>query len=230
MSELLVKEKEIAVPGEILAKGMDYLPAGSAFREGEDIISCQLGLINITNRLVKVIPLTGKYVPKAGDTVIGKVVDMTFSNWFVEIGCSNEAVLSLKDTSEFIERGADLTQYYNYDDVIVAKVTKVTRSKAIDLTMKGPGLRKIKGGKIIDVTPSKVPRIIGKQGSMISMIKEITGCNVVVGQNGKVWIYGENTDNETLATQAIIMIEQGSHIEGLTDKVKAFLESKGVKK
>lgn len=230
MSELLIKDKEIAVPGEILAKGMDYLPAGSAFREGENIVSAQLGLINITNRLVKVIPLTGKYVPKAGDTVIGKVVDMTFSNWFVEIGCSNEAVLSLKDTSEFIERGADLTQYYNYDDIIIAKVTKVTRSKAIDLSIKGPGLRKIKDGKIIDVTPSKVPRIIGKQGSMISMIKEITGCNVVVGQNGKVWIHGENTNNETLATQAIIMIEQGSHIEGLTDKVKAFLESKGGKK
>jgi exosome complex component RRP4 len=229
MSELLVKEKEIAVPGEVLATGMDYLPTGSAFREGENIVACQLGLISINNHLVKVIPLTGKYVPKAGDTVIGKVVDMTFSNWFIEIGCANEAVLSLKDTSEFIERGADLTQYYDYDDVVIAKVVKVTRAKSIDLTMKGPGLRKIKGGKILEVTPSKVPRVIGKQGSMISMIKEITGCNVVVGQNGKVWIQGEDLDKETLATQAIIMIEQGSHLEGLTDKVKSFLESKGTK-
>jgi len=85
----------------------------------------------------------------------------------------------------------------------------------------------VKGGKIIDVTPSKVPRIIGKQGSMIKMIKEGTGCNIVVGQNGKVWIKGERIEDEVKATEVILKIEQESHTQGLTDTIKSILEGKG---
>ena len=93
----------------------------------------------------------------------------------------------------------------------------------IDLTMKGPGLMKLKGGMMIDVTPSKVPRVIGKQGSMISLLKERTGCKIIVGQNGKVWIKGENFENEKKAVDAIKMIEEFAHTAGLTDRISGFL-------
>ena len=92
--------------------------------------------------------------------------------------------------------------------------------------MKGPGLKKLKGGRLIDVTSSKVPRIIGREGSMITMIKDSTKCRITVGQNGKVWISGNNVQDETKAVEAIMMVENESHSEGLTDKVKAFLEGK----
>lgn len=222
MGELIVKDKDIVVPGEILAVGMDFLPAGGAFREGENVIASQLGLVNISNRLIKLIPLTGKYLPKKGDTVIGKVVTMTFSNWFIDIGCQNEGVMSLRDTSEFIDKGADLSQFYNFGDVVVAKIAKVTRG-AIDLTMREPGLRKLTPGKLVKVTPSKVPRIIGKEGSMITMIKDKTGCKIIVGQNGVVWIQG-TPEAEMLAYQAINLIQEKAHMEGLTDEVSKFLE------
>ena len=222
MSELIVKDKDIVVPGEILAVGMDFLPAGGAYREGEQIVASQLGLVNISNRLIKLIPLTGKYLPKKGDTVIGKVVTMTFSNWFIDIGCQNEGVMSLRDTSEFIDKGADLSQFYNFGDVVVAQVSKVTRG-AIDLTMRGPGLRKLTPGKLVKVTPSKVPRIIGKEGSMITIIKDKTGCKIIVGQNGVIWISG-TPEAEMLAYQAINLIQEKAHMEGLTDEVSKFLE------
>ena len=96
--------------------------------------------------------------------------------------------------------------------------------------MKGPGLRNLRGGRLIKVTPTKVPRIIGKQGSMVSMIKEKTNCRIIVGQNGIVWIEGTDSDNENLATEAILKIEKDAHTEGLTDKIKNFLESKVNKK
>ena len=222
MGDLIVKDKDIVVPGEVLAVGMDFLPAGGAFREGEKIVSSQLGLVNISNRLIKLIPLTGKYLPKKGDTVIGKVVTMTFSNWFIDIGCQNEGVMSLRDTSEFIDKGADLSQYYNFGDVVIAQVAKVTRG-AIDLTMRGPGLRKLAPGKLVKVTPSKVPRIIGKEGSMITLIKDKTECKIIVGQNGVVWIQG-TPEAEMLAYQAIKLIQEKAHMEGLTDEISKFLE------
>lgn len=62
---------------------------------------------------------------------------------------------------------------------------------------------------------------------MISMIKESTGCRVIIGQNGRVWISGNKPEEELKATRAIMIIEQESHTEGLTDKIKNFLE-KGV--
>lgn len=230
MGELKAKDRDVAVPGEVLAVGMDFLPTTGTFREGDKIIASQLGLVNINGRLIKLVPLTGKYIPKRGDTIIGKIVDMGFSGWYVDIGCAYEASLSIRDIPEFVERGADLTQYYNFGDIIAARVTNVTRSKAIDLSMKGPGLRKLRGGKLIEVTPTKVPRIIGKEGSMVSMIKESTNCRIIVGQNGIVWIEGTDPENETIATEAILKVEREAHTEGLTEKIKGFLDSRVIKK
>jgi len=230
MSELLVKEKDIVVPGEVLANGMDYLPAGGAIREGENIIACRLGLINIDNRLVKVIPLTGRYIPKRGDMVIGEITEIGFNGWRVNFGWAFDANISLKDGSgDYIERGADLTRYYDFGDMIICKIVKVAGSKITDVTMKGPGLKKLGKGRIININPQKVPRIIGKQGSMISMIKEYTNCDILVGQNGKVWISGKDPVKEALAIRAINMIEEQAHISGLTDIVKGFLEKEAKK-
>jgi len=229
MGELKVKNKDIVVPGQELAIGMGFLPAGAAFRDNEGVIASQVGLVNINGNVVKIIPLTGRYVPKVGDLVVGKIVDMSFNNWFVDIGYAYDAVLSLRDVPEYVERNADLTRYYNFDDMIVASISKVTRAMNIDLTMKGPGLIKIINGRFINISPSKVPRVIGKQGSMIEMIKRATNCKIIVGQNGRVWIKGEDMKNENLAALAILKIEKESHMDGLTDKINKFLEENKTK-
>ncbi len=225
MSELKVKDKEIVVPGEVLAEGMDYLPSYGVFREQDKIIAMHLGLISISGRVIKLIPLSGRYIPKKEDIVIGKIADIGFSGWRVDIGWAFEANLGLKDaTSEFIEKRADLTQYYDFGEIIAAQISHISGSKIIDLTMKGPGLRKLKGGKLIEVSSSKVPRVIGKQGSMVNLIKEKTNCKIVVGQNGKIWISGVSSESESLATNAIYKIQHESHLDGLTDRIKEFLE------
>jgi len=227
MGKILFKEKDLVVPGDVLAEGMDYLPSGGCIREHDKIIANHIGLVSLdNNRFVRVIPLAGKYIPRAGDTVIGEIVDMSFSGWYLNINCPYEASLMVKDVAEFIERDADLAQFYNFGDLVIAKVNKVTRFSNINLTTKGPGLRKITGGKIITIASTKVPRVIGKQGSMVQMLKEKTNCNIVVGQNGIVWIEGKTSDDELMATEAILKIEQESHIDGLTDRMKEFLERK----
>src|SRR3989339_249832 len=224
MSEIIVKDKEISVPGETLAIGMDILPGSGTYRDGEKIAANRLGLAMIEGRTIKLIPLSGRYIPKTNDTVICKVIDVGFNGWRLDTNSAYSAMLSMKDaTSEFIQRGANLTQYYDLGDHIVCQIVNVTSQKLIDVTMKGPGLRKLKGGRIIEVDANKVPRIIGKQGSMVVMIKEATRCNIIVGQNGLIWIDGEPM-NELLAIQAIRKISAESHTSGLTDKIKGFLE------
>ncbi len=221
---LLINDKEVVVPGEILATGMDYLPAYGTFREQDKIIAHYLGLVSITGRLIRLVPLRGRFIAKPGDVVIGRIANITMSNWFVDIGTPYEASLSMKDaTSDFVERGSDLSQYFNIGELIITEITNVIKNKIIDLTMKGPGLRKLKGGRIIEVIPSKVPRIIGKQGSMISLVKDATNCRITVGQNGRIWISSEDPEKELVAIKAIQMIESEAHLEGLTDRIKEFL-------
>ncbi|MEK6837290.1 MAG: exosome complex RNA-binding protein Rrp4 [Nanoarchaeota archaeon] len=224
MAELLVPDKSIVVPGEEVAAGMDFLPTDGIYRDGEKLVSSRLGLLVVDGRLVKLIPLSGKYLPKRGDVIVGKVIDVTISGWRVDINSAYTAMLSMKDaTAEFIVRGADLTRYFTFGDYIVTKIVNVTSQNLVDLTMKGPGLRKLSEGMIVNVAPNKVPRIIGKQGSMVSMIKDATGCKIIVGQNGVVWLQGE-PEQEFLTVTTLRKIESESHISGLTDRIKAFLD------
>ena len=222
--EIKAKDKEIAVPGETLAVGMGYLPSKGTYRDGDKIVASRLGMVSIDRKVIRIIPVSGVYNPKRGDVIIAKVVDVLMSGWRLDTNTAYPAMLSLKDaTSEYIAKGADLTKYFDVDDYIVTKIVNVTSQKLIDLTMKGPGLRKLRGGRIVRVNAYKVPRIIGKQGSMISMVKNATGCRVIVGQNGLVWVDGEPA-MELIAIDAIKMIEENSHISGLTDKVKEYLD------
>jgi len=216
MSKIIAQDKSISVPGETLAVGMDILPGTGAYRDGEKIVAKRLGLVTIDGRTIKLIPLSGRYIPKTGDTVICKVIDVGFNGWRLDTNSAYSAMLSMKDaTSDFIARGANLTQYYDLGDHIVCKIVNVTSQKLIDVT-------------IIEVDPNKVPRIIGKQGSMVMMVKDATRCNISVGQNGLIWIDGEPVD-ELLAIQTIRKIERESHMSGLTDKIKEFLENSGKK-
>lgn len=226
MGEVKIEDKQIVVPGEEIASGMDFVPATGTYRDGESIIATRLGLLKVEGRVIKLIPVSGKYLPKKGDIVIGRIFDITMNGWRVEMNSAYPAMISLKDgTSDFVARGADLTRYYNIGDYVVAEIINVTSQNLVDLSMKGPGLRKLGPGRIVTVNTNKVPRIIGKQGSMVTMIKDATNTKITVGQNGVVWISGEGAD-ELKAFNAVKKIEREAHIPGLTERIKEFLEQK----
>jgi len=132
-------------------------------------------------------------------------------------------MLNIKDsTTRYVRRDEDLSKIMGIGDYVVVKITKVTSQKLIDLTMKEPGLRKITGGRIIKINSQKVPRVIGKEGSMVSLIKNKTRCEISIGQNGLVWVKG-TPENELLAEKAVHLVAEKSHLSGLTDKVNEFL-------
>lgn len=223
MEGLKVKERDIVVPGEIIAEGMGFLPSKHVYREENRLIASRTGVIEIEGNVVKLMPLSGIYLPKFGDTIIGEVGDILMSGWRLETYSPYSAVLSLKEaTSAYIPKGADLTKYFAIGEHVATKVVNVTSQNLVDVTMNGPGLRKLKDGRLIRVNPYKVPRIIGKSGSMISMIKEATNCRIVVGQNGVIWIEGSPKD-ELVAVKAIEYIEREAHTSGLTERVSALL-------
>ena len=224
MGEVFVEKKSIVVPGEKLANGMDYIPGDGTYRLGEIIYAQRLGLAHIEGRAIKIVALSGVYVPHRGDTIIGKITDVTLNGWILDTNSAYRAMLSMKEgTTDFIKKGSDLTRYYNVGDYVVTKIINVTSQNLVDVSMIGRGLNKLSEGRIIKVNPHKVPRIIGKQGSMVSMIKQATDCKIIVGQNGIIWLRGE-PENEIITINIINEICEKSHISGLTDMIKEKLE------
>ncbi len=223
-SELHIQERSIVVPGQVLATGLDYLPSKGTYRFNETIRANRLGLAQVDGKVLKTIPLAGRYLPQKGDLVVGRISDVLMSGWRVDLNTMYDAVLSLAEASnEYIKKGEDLTRYFAIEDYLVCKVTQVTSQNLVDVSVRGPGLRKLTGGMVFEVSSSKVPRIIGKRGSMVTMIKKGTDCDVMVGQNGVVWVSGE-PKMQRLAFDTIKMIEEHSHHAGLTQQVKEFLE------
>ncbi len=222
-SQLLVQERQLVIPGEVLAKGLDFLPSSGCYRIDNELRSKVLGLVRLKDRFVGIVPLSGVYIPKTGDGIIANVEDMQSTIWITSINSPYDAILPLSEAvGEYVDLNkTDLSVYFDIGDLIYAKILNVSKSKQVQLTMNDHRARKLVGGRVLNITPSKVPRLIGKQGSMIEMIKNETNCQIIVGQNGIVWIKGEK---EGLAAKAILTIESDSHINGLTDKITAMLK------
>jgi len=225
--KLLINDKDIVAPGDVLARGFEYLPSYGTYRKGEEIISKIVGMVKVKNsHMIRVIPLSGAYIPQEGDGVIGRIEEVNISSWVVDINSPYAAFLGIADAvDEFVDLSkTDITEYFDVEDVIYAKVSNVTKRKDIKLTMKERMCRKLEGGNIVRITPAKVPRLIGKGGSMIELIKKKTGTHIIVGQNGLVWLKG---GDPALAARAVEMVDKYSHVDGLTDKINEMLEKFG---
>ncbi|MBM4240805.1 MAG: exosome complex protein Rrp4 [Euryarchaeota archaeon] len=216
---IFVKDKDIVIPGDILAEN-EYHTGRGTFKEENKICSSVVGLIAIRNKKISVIPLQSKYIPKKGDVVIGEITDIRFSMWNLDINSPYSGILPASEV--FGKEKRELNSVFNVGDVLFLRVVDVDEVKKVKLGLKGRGLGKFRDGILISITPTKVPRLIGKKGSMINMIKDHTKCEIVVGQNGVVWVKGEPA-MERIAEKVIKTIEKEAHTSGLTDRVRDML-------
>lgn len=215
-------DRKIVIPGEVIFEGDDYLPGEGTERRDGKIVAIKFGLAEETKNLVKVIPLSGTYQPRRGNVVIGKVENITFNGWVVDIGSADGAFISLMEVPRYVNKD-DLKEVMDMGDMVVAKIYSINK-RGIDLTLKLNGLGKLEGGIIVKINPNKVPRVIGKEGSMISLVKNETGCQITVGQNGLIWIEGKKVEDELFAKKAILYIAENSQMSGLTDEIKKWFD------
>jgi exosome complex component RRP4 len=215
-------KREIIIPSQLLGEVKQKKAGRGTFIENGLIYSEILGILDDKSDYINVIPLKGRYDPVENDFVIGIVQEAMASNWLVDINAAYPALLHVNETPWDIEFG-ETEKYLNYGDSIMAKVLQVDREKKIQITLKDYNLYKIKGGQIIDVEPSKVRRIIGKKGSMITLLKKYTKSRIFVGQNGRIWIDGNDEDVKKVV-DTIKMIENESLSFGLTNRIEELLK------
>ncbi|MCL7395400.1 MAG: exosome complex protein Rrp4 [Thaumarchaeota archaeon] len=207
-------DREIVLPGQLLSDDSRRAGEGTYVMDGK-VYAATVGAATIRDGKVEVITFRGPYKPAAGDMIIGVVSDIKPIGVEVDLGGHVTALLKVKNVKELAS--LDL----KVGDVVYARVSS-SGLKGVLLEL-NEQFKKINEGVLLRMTPTKIPRLIGKRGSMINMLKKITGCNIMVGTNGFVIVNGPSPAKEFAAISAIRLIEREAHSQGLTDKVMVYL-------
>ena len=219
------ERRELVTPGDLIAEG-DYIAGENTYTEDNKVYASRIGIVEYENKEVNVVALRAFYIPRVGDIVIGTVVEVGFNGWQVDLTAPYQAHLRASDvlSRPFKPQKNDLSEVLDVGDLIVAKIIAYDRAHDPQLSVGEPGLGKITRGQIVEITPTKIPRVIGRKGSMISVIKRETSCQIILGLNGVILITGKTAEDEELAIRVIHKIEEESHTSGLTDRINQMLK------
>lgn len=216
--------KTLVLPGETIELGTAKAGAG-IHTEGSKSIATVLGLRIEHQGVVSVVPLSGVYIPRQGDTVIGQVVDLGPSNWSVDIGIAMPAPLHVNDVPWKVDFG-DTARYIAVGDTVLCKVLKIDEVKRVFLTLNGPGLRKLEGGQVVKVPYPTIGRVVGKGGATIEKLKRWTNCRIFAARNGRVWVDGELPDMG-VAIEAVRLLQREANSPNLSEQLDAYLKEHG---
>ena len=220
------ERREIVTPGDLLAED-DYVAGDNTYKEDGKIYAMRVGLVEYDDRKVFVVALKAFYVPSVGDIVIGKVVEVGLGAWIIDIRAPYPALLRASDALNrpFKPQRDDMPSILDVGDLVMAKIVAYDRTRAPLLSIREPDLGKVERGQIVEITPTKIPRVIGRKGSMVTMLKQETNCQITVGQNGVILVSGRSPKGEQLAVMAIRKIDEEAHTSGLTDRVTQMVRS-----
>ena len=220
-------KRKYVIPVDVVTTG-PFRPEQNVILEGDKIISTTIGISEIYDDSVKVITLTGKYIPKIDDLVIGKVNSHTSLSWELDINSCYVGFLPAQDVfgRDFSAHADELSSKLKTGDLVAARIANFDRTRDPLVTISDRDLGKIDSGDLVKISPSKVPRLIGKRGSMIQMIEMATNAAVTIGQNGWVVVSCETPEGLLKAKKAIEMVNDKAHVANLTDQIKEMLEIK----
>jgi exosome complex component RRP4 len=216
-------ERTLVLPGDAVGDKRS-VPGPGTKRVGDRVVAVAAGLLQEQGEKVSILPMNGCYEPRAGDQVVGVVTEANPGNWIVDIRAPWLAPLHVSEAPWRVDFGETMS-YLRPGDAILCKVLFVDEQRKVQVTLKDRNLAKLEGGEIMEVPPTKVARVIGKNGSMLNLLKEYVECWLFVGQNGRIWLNGD--PNEVLmAKQVIQAVCDQAHLPGLTERIKDLLERK----
>lgn len=199
-------ERKMVLPGDLVTEERRKLGEHVFLHEGK-IFSDVVGFVEDSTQSVSVIPLKGKYIPVLGDSLIGVVCGEKFYGYEIALDSFYSGVIPKKELNQDLAIGS----------VVSAKVQKISDSNEVELSYP----RQFFSGELFSISATKVPRLIGKNASMIDAIKKGTNCMIVVGRNGLVWAKG---DNIKIVEKTIIKIEKEALTSNLTNRIIEFIE------
>lgn len=223
-------QRRLVLPGEVLGPGVEAREP-YIYRAGDGTLRAAVpGLLDRREDREVFIPLEGVYIPRPGDIVIGLVSGVGVTNWFIDINSPYTAILNVQDLlgRPFNPATDDLGRFLSVGDYVKAKVAAFDRTRSPLLTVQGQGLGKITEGKIVEISPARIPRVIGRKGSMLEILTKETGCEMFVAVNGRIHVKCPSSDSEAIAILAIKTIEREAFTSGLTIRIRKLIEEEKI--
>ncbi len=218
-----ILSRKLVLPGDFLSNNPKLAGQGTYVEQGK-VYSKILGLLDRTESCIRVIPLKGKYLPSQGDTVIGIVKEVTSNGWLIDINSPYPAFLPLTEYPD-VKPNKKINEIMDIGDIVITKVLNIDPKMRVTLTMKDKICRIIRSGRVVAINPARIPRVIGKKGSMIKLLKSELDIQIIVGQNGLIWLNGDRR-RVSIGEEAIYKIEDEAHIEGLTDRITELIKKR----
>lgn len=219
-------KRKYVIPGDVITTG-PYRAEENVNLVGDKIIATTVGISEIYDSGVRVIPLTGMYLPRIDDFIIGMVKSHTSLSWELDMNSCYPGILPAQDVfgRDFNPKSDELTSRLKKGDLVAARIANFDRSRDPLITIGDRDLGKIEDGELVKISPSKVPRLIGKRGSMIQTIENATKALITIGQNGYIVVSCDDPEGLLKALDAIRMIEEQAHVPNLTEKIQEMLGS-----
>ncbi len=199
-------DKKIVVPGDLLTLEKKKL-GQNTFLENDKVYSSVIGLVTENTEYISVIALNGPYLPVVGDAILGIVKSEIVNGYFLDYHSPGEIYLPKSTLSKELKIGS----------VIFAKIRNITESDSIELE----NVNVLPQGYIFNTSPVKVPRLIGKNDSMLNLFKQYTESSIVIGKNGWVWFVSKKPQ---LLEKAMSLVVNNSQKSNLTNTIKEYLE------
>lgn len=206
-----MNEKKIVVPGDFLTSEIKKL-GSNVYINNNKIYSSVIGILSESPEYISVIALNGAYTPSAGDGLICVVKQEAATGYVLEFNSPTDTYLPKSTLRRNLDVGT----------VIFARIANISDNDSIELD----NINILPVGTIYSTSCVKVPRIIGKNESMLNILKENTQSNIVVGKNGWIWF---SSKNPKLLVRALDLVVKNSQKSNLTNSVKEFLEKNKTK-
>ena len=212
--------RKLVLPGDLMETKSK--PGRGIFRKDGRIHASVVGHSSDKSGYINVNGIKGRYNPKTGDKIVAVCAETGPSIWRMDIGASFNSTLHHSESGWKVPFG-DTARFLSIGDAVWAEIFMVDAAGSHQISLKKDDCRKLYSGTIVKINPTNVPRIIGKQGSMITTIREKTQTRIQIGQNGYIWIDGKG-DDISLAQKAVEMINEEATSKGLTKKIEKLLE------
>ncbi len=193
------------MPGDLVSDK----PVRSNYTYIEDGKTYSMVLGMIEREPLSIVPLESVWSPRIEDTVVGIVTSAKNSVYEVDLKFHGRSIIIGGKFERFS---------FKVGDVVEATVKDIEERRTIILSYP----RLLSGGTLVSVKPAKIPRIIGRDNTMIKQIADKAKSNIVVGKNGMIWLKGGDI---ALATKAILTVQEEAHVPGLTERIKKLMEN-----
>ena len=220
-------KNQFVLPGDIISGS--YEPAQNVILDDNRLLSTAIGFCEINDNEANVYPLTGFYIPRSDDLVIGKIKSHTSMVWELDINSYHVGILPAFDIfgKDYNPSKHDLSSKLNIGDLVAVRIVSGDTARDPLVTISGENLGKIDSGELVKISSAKISYLISKHGSMIQTIESSTDTSITIGQNGLVVVSSNESNGLLKAIEAIQMVEEQAHLADLTDKVKKMLETNG---